>query len=123
MGALDKSTCFVRNVPTSVGEDRLTECFAEVGPVRKAFLVRTRGSDVHKGIAFVTFALPDDASKAVRELNAHNLDGKPLHVRSFVPVLVLVVQHESETGPKVGYELSLFAPMLLLVPPCCGPFR
>jgi RNA recognition motif-containing protein len=89
MGSLDDSTCFVRNVPPSVDEDQLTACFAEVGPVRKAFLVRTRGLDVHKGIAFVTFAVPDDASKAVRELNAHKLDGKPLHVCSVVPVLVL----------------------------------
>ena len=82
----DEFTCFVRNLAPAVDSERLTGVFAEVGPVRKAFIVKGRGEQVHKGLAFVTFALSADAQKAARELNAVALEGQPLQVLSLIHI-------------------------------------
>ena len=65
----------------SFDDERLTDLFSDVGPVRKAFFVRQKGSDAHKGIAFVSFALAADAQKAVAELQGHQLQGQAIQVR------------------------------------------
>jgi nucleolar protein 4 len=85
MTSASSSTCFVRNVPTAYDDAKLNDVFAEVGPVKKAFLVREKGSQSHKGLAFVTFGLADDAQQAINELSGRHVDGYKLHVR---PVLV-----------------------------------
>lgn len=79
--AMDDTTCFVRNLPFSINDDKLTEMFSEIGPVKKAFLVREKGSDKHKGYGFVTFALKEDAEKAAKKLGGKKEDGRTLQVR------------------------------------------
>ena len=81
MGERDESTCFVRNLSASVTDEQVTQLFGEVGPVRKAFLVRDKGAEGHKGMAFVSYALKEDAEKATRQLGGCKLDGKTIHVR------------------------------------------
>lgn len=76
----DDTTCFVRNLPFSVDDDKLADIFSEIGPVKKAFLVRERGSDTHKGYGFVTFALKEDAAKAAQKLAGKKEDGRTLQV-------------------------------------------
>lgn len=83
-GNIDKCTCFVRRVPKDVGENELLEVFGAIGPVKKAFIVQDKDEERHKGYAFVNFALPDDAKKAVRELANHSLHGSKLKVRMAV---------------------------------------
>ena len=65
----------------SFDDERLTDLFSDVGPVRKAFFVRQKGSDAHKGIAFVSFALAADAQKAVAELQGYQVQGQAIQVR------------------------------------------
>jgi nucleolar protein 4 len=77
---IDKCTCFVRRVPQDVKEEGLLELFGAVGPVKKAFIVQEKGEANHKGYAFVTFALADDAKKAVQQLANHSLKGGRLKV-------------------------------------------
>lgn len=74
------STCFVRKLPASFDDERLTQLFSDVGPVRKAFLVRQKGSDAHKGMAFVSFAIAADAQKAVADLQGHKVEGQSIQV-------------------------------------------
>jgi RNA recognition motif-containing protein len=45
----DPRTVFVRGVAFQVGEKQLEEVFADVGPVKKCFLVRPKGQDKHRG--------------------------------------------------------------------------
>ena len=80
MEGMDRCTCFVRNIATSVTEEQITELFGEVGPVKKAFIIGEKGSGSHKGYGFVTFALPADAQAAVSKLANHKLEGKRLQV-------------------------------------------
>lgn len=84
-GKIDKCTCFVRRLPQDIKEDELVELFGAVGPVKKAFVVQDKGKDDHKGYAFVTFALADDAKKAVQQLANHRLKGSKLKVRTLSP--------------------------------------
>lgn len=85
-GNVDKCTCFVRRVPQDVREDELVELFGAVGPVKKAFIVQDKGEGNHKGYAFVTFALADDAKKAVQTLANRSLKGSKLKVRALSSV-------------------------------------
>jgi RNA recognition motif-containing protein len=77
---IDKCTCFVRRVQQDVKEEDLLELFGAIGPVKNAFIVQEKDDAKHKGYAFVTFALADDAKKAVQQLANHNLKGSRLQV-------------------------------------------
>jgi nucleolar protein 4 len=79
MNAAHGGTCFVRNLPASVGEQQLQQLFSDVGPVKKAFLVREKGA--HKGLAYVTYALARDATQAAQRLNGKVFSGSAIHVR------------------------------------------
>lgn len=79
---IDRCTCFVRNIAPGVNEEQLTDLFGQVGPVKNAFIIGSKGSEVHKGYGFVTFALPDDAKAAITKLSNHTLAGKRLQVQS-----------------------------------------
>jgi nucleolar protein 4 len=78
----DARTVFVRNVAFSVDNAGLEQVFADIGPVRQCFLVTQKGTEgtKHRGIAFVQFAIPEDAQRAVEELNGKEVAGRRLKV-------------------------------------------
>lgn len=93
----DARTLFVRNVAFDVDAAQLEEVFTDVGPVRQCFLVTDKaaaaaaagggsgssaagGPKRHKGIAFVQFALPEDAERALEDLNGKEVAGRRLKV-------------------------------------------
>jgi nucleolar protein 4 len=92
--ATDARTLFVRNVGYDVDAAQLEEVFADVGPVRQSFLVTDKGGGRkpgggqqqrrHKGIAFVQFAIPEDAERALEQLDGRALAGRRLKVRGCV---------------------------------------
>lgn len=78
----DPRTVFVRGVDSSVTDAQLQELFSDVGPVKKAFLVRKGGKDgAHRGFGFVQFAVAEDAARAAAELHGAELAGRKLKVR------------------------------------------
>ena len=78
---LDPRTVFVRGIDAAVDDAKLQEFFSEVGPVKKAFLVRGAKGGAHKGFGFVQFAVQEDAARAVTQLHGHDLAGRKLKVR------------------------------------------
>lgn len=60
-------TVFVRNLPTSANNERLEEIYSELGPVKHCFVVKEKGSQTCRGFGYVTFSLPEDAKKALKE--------------------------------------------------------
>ncbi len=78
----DSRTLFVRNIAFDVDEAGLEAVFADVGPVRSAFLVKDKSQPRHKGFGFVQFALPEDAERALGELQGKDLHGRKLKVSS-----------------------------------------
>lgn len=101
--AVDRRTLFVRGVAYGATNEDLETAFAAVGPVRSAFLVggaagskanadaaaaagngsgsaASSSTQQHKGVGFVQFALPEDADRAVAELDGTLLAGRRIRV-------------------------------------------
>ncbi|GAQ92352.1 nucleolar protein 4 [Klebsormidium nitens] len=77
---MDRRTVFVRNLAFNTTQAKLEEAFSAVGPVRKCFLVKDKGSEQHKGFGFVQFALAEDAERAVASKQGSSLDGRTIKV-------------------------------------------
>ncbi|XP_067861337.1 RNA-binding protein 28 [Heptranchias perlo] len=66
------TTVFVRNLPASAASGRLEEIYSELGPVKHCFVVKERGSQTCRGFGYVTFSLPEDAQKALKEVKFYD---------------------------------------------------
>jgi nucleolar protein 4 len=73
---------YVRNLAPEVTCEDLSEHFAAVGPVKRAFLAYPKGatSGVHRGFGFVLFALEADAQRAVAELSGTSIKGQTIKI-------------------------------------------
>ena len=80
-----RRTLFVRSLPASVTTERLTEFFSQTHPLKHATVVLDPQTKNPKGYGFVTFADPDDAQAAAKELNNANLDGRKIKVEVAEP--------------------------------------
>lgn len=77
---------FVGNIPYATTEQELQQLFAEaVGTVRSVRIITDVETQRSKGYAFVEMATPDEAAKAIRELNGRSLGGRPLVVNEARP--------------------------------------
>jgi RNA recognition motif-containing protein len=71
---------FVGNLSYQTTEDDLRQLFAGVANVTSVTVVTERDSGRSKGFAFVEMASPEDAQKAINELNGHSLHDRTLRV-------------------------------------------
>jgi len=70
----------ISNLPTDVNETQIKEYLVQsVGHVKKVMLVYGPNGQ-SRGIANITFSKPDDASKAVSELNGVKVDNRAMKV-------------------------------------------
>uniref|UniRef100_A0A8C5S2P4 RNA binding motif protein 28 n=1 Tax=Laticauda laticaudata TaxID=8630 RepID=A0A8C5S2P4_LATLA len=80
MAALGPRACFpgggmgrtvlVRGLPPSARAADLEREFGQAGPVRRAVAVTAPGGEACTGLGFVSFSLPEDAQRALREIRA-----------------------------------------------------
>ncbi|KAJ3010994.1 RNA recognition motif-containing protein [Thoreauomyces humboldtii] len=66
-----RTTLFVSTIPYHATSDQLQEFFSDIGPVRSCFVVADRNADKegrNKGYGYVSYALPEDAERAVKDL-------------------------------------------------------
>ncbi|CAL9233352.1 unnamed protein product [Arabidopsis halleri] len=75
------TTACVSGLPYSITNAQLEEAFSEVGPVRRCFLITNKGSNEHRGFAFVTFALPEDVNRAIELKNGSTIGGRRITVK------------------------------------------
>ncbi|GKT65980.1 LOW QUALITY PROTEIN: polyadenylate-binding protein [Colletotrichum tofieldiae] len=83
---------YIKNLDDEVDDEKLRQLFADFGPITSAKVMRDNASDSgnedeevgqeapRKGFGFVCFSNPDDATKAVAEMNQRMVNGKPLYV-------------------------------------------
>lgn len=83
---------YVGNLSWNTKEDGLTELFSKYGTVTEVKIITDRNTGRSKGFAFVTFEKPEDADKAMAELNGKDIDGRPLKIAKALP------QKERPTG-------------------------
>lgn len=70
---------YIKNLDDSIDDDKLREAFAVNGAITSA-KVMTDDHGKSKGFGFVCFTTPEEATKAVTEMNQYMLAGKPLYV-------------------------------------------
>lgn len=83
---------FVGNLSYQTTEDDLRQLFAGVANVTSVTVVTERDSGRSKGFGFVEMATPEDAQKAIGELN-----GQSLHNRT---IRVDLARPREERGPR-----------------------
>lgn len=70
---------YIKNLHDSIDDARLKAEFAQFGEITSArVMIDTHGRS--KGFGFVSFKLPDQATKAITEMNTKIVEGKPLYV-------------------------------------------
>jgi len=71
---------FVGNLSFNTTENDLQDAFAAHGTVVEANLMMDRATGRPRGFAFVTMSTPEEAQKAIAEMNGKQLDGRALTV-------------------------------------------
>lgn len=66
---LQTGRLFVRNLPYTATEDDLREHFSKFGSVSQAHLVVDKETKRSKGIAYILYALPESAARALEDLD------------------------------------------------------
>ncbi|CAO1625472.1 unnamed protein product [Parajaminaea phylloscopi] len=70
------TTLFISRLPFSATTTDLQTLFSDVGPLRRAFVVTDPDTKTSKGVGYVTFSVPEDAERALDQLQGRKLDGK-----------------------------------------------
>jgi polyadenylate-binding protein len=70
---------YVKNLADEIDDEKLRTAFAEFGAISSSKVMRDQAQK-SRGFGFVTFSTPDEATKAVTEMNGRMLEGKPLYV-------------------------------------------
>ncbi|ETV97064.1 hypothetical protein H310_09888 [Aphanomyces invadans] len=103
---------YVKNLDDQLNDDDLREAFAAVGTITSARIMRDPAG-TSRGFGFVCFATPEEATKAVTDMNGKLLNGKPIYValaqRKEVRRAQLEAQHAQQraTGMVVGRGLPM----------------
>lgn len=71
---------YVKNLADNMDDERLREEFSKYGEIASAKVMTEPSSGKTRGFGFVCFATPEEATKAVSELNGKMVEGKPLYV-------------------------------------------
>ncbi|KAK0555421.1 Protein phosphatase PP2A regulatory subunit B [Tilletia horrida] len=70
---------YLKNIPEEFDDERLREEFAPFGTIT-SFKIMRSPTGVSRGFGFVCYAAPEEANKAVQEMNGKMMDNKPLYV-------------------------------------------
>jgi cold-inducible RNA-binding protein len=76
---------YVGNLPYEIGETELQELFAQSGTVESVRVMRDMATGRARGFAFVEMGTPEDAQKAIADLNEHDLGGRAMMVNEARP--------------------------------------
>ncbi len=77
---------FVGNISWRATEDQLKEVFSQVGTVLDVKIIYDKVKNRSKGFGFVTMSTPEEAQKAIEELNAKaEVDGRVIYVSEAKP--------------------------------------
>ncbi|KAF8406291.1 hypothetical protein HHK36_008376 [Tetracentron sinense] len=70
---------YVKNLDDSISDDKLRELFSEFGTISSCKVMRDPNG-ISRGSGFVAFSTPEEASRALSEMNGKMIVSKPLYV-------------------------------------------
>ena len=76
----DGCRLFVGNLSWGTTDQSLGEAFGCAGAVTDAKVITDKYTGRSRGFGFVTFATPDEAQRAIQELNGRDVDGREIRV-------------------------------------------
>lgn len=77
---IESSRLFIRNLPYTATEEELENHFSKYGTVSQVHIVIDKETRRSKGFAYVLFALPESAARALEEMDSSTFQGRLLHV-------------------------------------------
>ena len=83
---------YVGNLPYSVSDQDLRTLFEQAGTVTDAAVITDRETGRSKGFGFVEMDTPEEATKAISELNGHEINNRQIQVSEARP--------REERGPR-----------------------
>lgn len=105
---------YVKNLDDSVTDDMLRDEFSAMGTITSARVMRDVKADRSKGFGFVCYSTPEEATRAVNEMNGKLIANKPIFValaqRREVRRAQLEAQH-AQRGGTPGQQMLRGGPM------------
>lgn len=106
---------YVKNLDESYTDDMLRDEFATMGTITSARVMKDLKSNRSRGFGFVCYSTPEEATRAVNEMNGKILGNKPIFValaqRKDVRRAQLEAQHSQRAGPGQVMGRGPMAPM------------
>mmetsp|Transcript_27376 Transcript_27376/g.33860 ORF Transcript_27376/g.33860 Transcript_27376/m.33860 type:complete len:717 (-) Transcript_27376:115-2265(-) len=94
---------YVKNLDDTVTDDMLRDEFATMGTITSARVMRDLKANRSRGFGFVCYSTPEEATRAVNEMNGKLIGNKPIFValaqRRDVRRAQLEAQHAQRAGP------------------------
>jgi cold-inducible RNA-binding protein len=91
---MNQNRLFVGNLPYQTMESDLQNYFAQAGVVTSIHVMFDKVTGKSRGFAFVEFASPDDANKAVEQFHNKDFQGRALTVN--------IARPREERAPRWG---------------------
>jgi polyadenylate-binding protein len=104
---------YIKNLDDTIDDERLKKEFSKFGTITSARIMSDNGRS--KGFGFVCFSAPDEATKAVTEMNGSIVGSKPLYValaqRKEERRMHLTNQHfQRNATPRLPPQMQLLFP-------------
>ncbi|CAA2938086.1 polyadenylate-binding 2-like [Olea europaea subsp. europaea] len=77
--SLGLNNLYIKNLDDSIDDDKLKELFSQFGVVTSC-KINCDAKGISKGSGFVAFSTPEEASRAILEMNKRMIGSKPLYV-------------------------------------------
>ncbi|KAK4434397.1 Polyadenylate-binding protein 8 [Sesamum alatum] len=101
---------YIKNLDDSIDDDKLKELFSEFGTITSCKVMRDP-SGISRGSGFVAFSTPEEASRALSEMNGKMVISKPLYVA--------LAQRKEERRARLQAQFSQMRPVAM--PPSMAP--
>ncbi|KAM0943181.1 hypothetical protein DsansV1_C13g0119541 [Dioscorea sansibarensis] len=99
---------YLKNLDDSISDDKLKDLFSEFGTITSCKVMRD-SSGVSRGSGFVAFSTPEEASRALAEMNGKMIGGKPLYVA--------LAQRKEERRARLQAQFSQMRPIAMAPTP------
>ncbi|WCJ17739.1 Polyadenylate-binding protein 8 [Euphorbia peplus] len=107
---LQGANLYIKNLDDSIGDDQLKELFSACGTITSCKVMRDP-SGISRGSGFVAFSTPEEASRALMEMNGKMVVSKPLYVA--------LAQRKEDRRARLQAQFSQMRPVAMA--PSVGP--